>query len=317
MSRFLVTGGAGFIGSNFLSRMVENYPDDYFVCLDSLAYAGNRNNLSSVRQKPNFFFVKGDITDKSLVFPLFERERFDYVVNFAAETHVDRSIENPSLFFQTNVLGTATLLNASLAYRVRRFHQVSTDEVYGDLPLDSKEKFTEKSPLCPSSPYAASKASADLIVLAYHRTYSLPVTISRSSNNYGPNQYPEKLIPLAVEKAQKGEDIPLYGNGKNIRDWIHVLDHGRAIDRIIRNGKDGEVYNIGGHNELDNLSIVRKILSFFPHSPSKITFIEDRKGHDLRYALDTEKIRQDLHFSPEIPFDQGLKETVLSLLRKE
>ena len=261
MATFLITGGAGFIGGNYLHLMTKKYPEDRFVCLDALTYAGNLETLQPISNLPNFRFVHGDIRDRKKVYSLFEEERFDYVINFAAESHVDRSIENPQIFLETNIIGTSVLLDACKNYQVKRFHQVSTDEVYGDLPLDRSDLlFKEDTPLHTSSPYSSSKAAADLLVLAYHRTYSLPITISRCSNNYGPYQFPEKMIPLMIQKASRDEKLPVYGDGKNVRDWLHVFDHCQAIDLIVRNGKDGEVYNVGGHNERSNIEVVKTIL---------------------------------------------------------
>lgn len=307
----LVTGGAGFIGSNFIFYMLKKYPDYRIVCLDLLTYAGNLSTLAPILDNPRFKFVKGDITDRELVNNLFKKERFDYVVNFAAESHVDRSIEDPGIFLRTNILGTQVLMDASRTYGVKRFHQVSTDEVYGDLPLDRPDLFfTEETPLHTSSPYSASKAAADLLVHAYHRTYKLPVTISRCSNNYGPYQFPEKLIPLMISRAMKDESLPVYGKGENIRDWLYVEDHCNAIDLIIHKGKDGEVYNIGGHNEKTNLEVVKTILKELDKPESLITFVKDRAGHDLRYAIDPSKIQRELGWEPFTSFDEGIKKTI-------
>lgn len=306
----LVTGGAGFIGSNYVRRRVLNGKDDV-VCLDLLTYAGNIDNLEGVLGKDNFTFVRGDINDRVFVHNLFRKHGFDQVVHFAAESHVDRSIEDPSLFLRTNVLGTQNLLDASREFGVDRFHQVSTDEVYGDLPLDRKDlKFTESSPLRPSSPYSASKAAADLLCLAYHRTYGLPVTISRCSNNYGPYQFPEKLIPRIIVLALKEERLPVYGKGENVRDWLHVSDHCSAIDAILEKGRPGEVYNVGGNYEKRNIDIVKLILSHIGKSEALITFVQDRKGHDLRYAIDSGKITRELGWSPAVSFEKGIKDTV-------
>lgn len=309
--KFLITGGAGFIGSNYLHYVVEKYPNDYFVCLDALTYAGNYNNIIDLEEKENYKFVKGDITDRDFVFQLFEQENFDVVINFAAESHVDNSIKNPTIFLTTNILGTQTLMDASLKYNVKRYHQVSTDEVYGDLPLDKPElKFTEETPLHTSSPYSSSKAGADLLVMAYYRTYGLPVTISRCSNNYGPYQFPEKLIPVVISKALKNEKIPVYGTGENVRDWIHVKDHNIGVDLIVRNGKVGEVYNLGGHAERNNLTIVKLILKELGKSEDLIEFVADRKGHDLRYAIDSTKAEKELGWNLTYTFDSGMKETI-------
>lgn len=289
--KYLITGGAGFIGSAFCHYMLRHHPNDEFVCLDALTYAGNLNNLAGCLDKSNFRFIKGDITDRDLVDDLFRRERFDVVVNFAAETHVDNSISDPGRFLMSNIIGTGVLLDAVNKHHVSRFHQISTDEVYGDLPLDSTYSFKETDPLRPSSPYAASKASADLLVLAYHRTYGIPVTISRCSNNYGPHQYPEKLIPKTIALAKADQPIPVYGDGRNIRDWIDVEEHCRLIDLILLKGMIGEIYNIAGHQELTNLEVVRKILQRLGKPESLITFVADRPGHDRRYSIDDRKIQ--------------------------
>ena len=307
----LVTGGAGFIGSNFIFHMLKKYPGYRIVCLDKLTYAGNLSTLSSVLEEPNFRFVRLDICDREGVFRLFEEERPDIVVNFAAESHVDRSIEDPGIFLQTNILGTATLMDACRKFGVRRYHQVSTDEVYGDLPLDRPDLFfTETTPLHTSSPYSASKASADLLVLAYHRTYSLPVTISRCSNNYGPYHFPEKLIPLMIINALDEKPLPVYGTGENVRDWLYVEDHCKAIDLIIHKGREGEVYNVGGHNERKNIDIVRLICKALGKSESLITYVADRKGHDMRYAIDPTKIHNELGWLPETKFEDGIQKTI-------
>ena len=309
--KILVTGGAGFIGANFVFYMLDKHPEYDIVCLDSLTYCGNIKTLEPVMNNPHFRFVRGDVTDRKLVFKLFEEEKFDVVVNFAAESHVDRSIEDPGVFLRTNILGTQTLMDASNEYGVTRYHQVGTDEVYGDLPLDRPDLFfTEDMPLTASSPYSASKASADLLVMAYHRTYGLPVTISRCSNNYGPYQFPEKLIPLMIKNALADEKLPVYGTGENVRDWLYVEDHCKAIDMIIHEGKVGEVYNIGGHNEKSNLDVVRTILKQVGKSEDLITFVGDRKGHDLRYAIDPTKIHDELGWLPETRFDDGIRQTI-------
>ncbi len=311
MSKFLVTGGAGFIGGNFLHIMVNKYPDDQYVCIDALTYAGNMETLEPIMNKPNFKFVHENICNREAVFKLFEEEHFDYVINFAAESHVDRSIENPEIFLKTNILGTQVLMDACRKYGIKRYHQVSTDEVYGDLPLDRPDLyFTEETPIHTFSPYSASKAGADLLVLAYHRTFKLPVTISRCSNNYGPYHFPEKLIPLMIQKALKNESLPVYGNGANVRDWLYVGDHCNAIDLIVRNGKDGEVYNIGGHNERSNLEVVKTILKTLNKPETLITYVKDRPGHDLRYAMDPTKIETELGWKPEYNFDSGIQETI-------
>jgi len=309
--KILVTGGAGFIGANFIYYMLEKHLDYDIVCIDALTYAGNLETLNDALENSKFEFVKGDITDRELVFDLFENEKFDIVVNFAAESHVDRSIEDPGVFLKTNILGTQTLMDASRKYGVKRYHQVSTDEVYGDLPLDRPDMFfTEETPIHTSSPYSASKASADLLVQAYHRTFGLPVTISRCSNNYGPYHFPEKLIPLMIANALSDNPLPVYGEGLNVRDWLYVEDHCKAIDMIIHNGKVGEVYNIGGHNEKTNIYIVKKILELLDKPESLITFVTDRKGHDLRYAIDPTKIKNELGWEPDTMFDDGIVKTV-------
>lgn len=309
--KFLVTGGAGFIGGNYLHIMTKKYPDDEFLCLDSLTYAGNMETLSPIMDKKNFKFVKGDIRDRDFVYSLFEKEHFDYVINFAAESHVDRSIENPQIFLETNIIGVSVLMDACRKFGIKRYHQVSTDEVYGDLPLDRPDLlFHEDTPLHTSSPYSSSKASADLLVLAYHRTYGLPVTISRCSNNYGPYQFPEKLIPLMIQKARRNEKLPVYGDGKNVRDWLHVSDHCKAIDLIVRNGRDGEIYNVGGHNERSNLQVVETILKALGKDNSLIEHVKDRLGHDRRYAICPDKIEKELGWKPEYNFDTGIAETI-------
>ena len=307
----LVTGGAGFIGSNFLFYLRKAHPEDRLVCLDKLTYAGNLSTLEPLLHDPMFRFVRADICDREAVFDLFRQEHPDFVVNFAAESHVDRSIENPGLFLQTNILGTGVLMDACRTYGVRRYHQVSTDEVYGDLPLDRPDLFfTEQTPLHTSSPYSASKASADLLVLAYHRTFGLSVTISRCSNNYGPYQFPEKLIPLMIANALENKPLPVYGNGLNVRDWLYVEDHCRAIDLIVRGGRDGEVYNVGGHNEMTNIDIVRLICRKLGKPESLITYVTDRKGHDRRYAIDPAKIHAELGWLPETKFADGIEKTI-------
>ena len=309
--KILVTGGAGFIGCNFVYYMLDKHPDYKIVCLDALTYAGNLKSLDKAIENPNFSFVKGSIADKELVNNLFADEKFDVVVNFAAESHVDRSIENPFIFLETNVMGTACLLDASKKYGVKRYHQVSTDEVYGDLPLDRPDLFfTEDLPLTTSSPYSASKASADLLTLAFHRTYGLPVTISRCSNNYGPYQFPEKLIPLMIMKALADESLPVYGEGLNVRDWLYVEDHCKAIDMIVHNGVVGEVYNVGGHNEKQNIEVVKTILNRLSKPETLITYVKDRAGHDLRYAIDPTKISDALGWFPETDFESGMERTI-------
>ena len=309
--KFLITGGAGFIGSNYLHYVTDKYKDDYFVCLDALTYAGNYNNIKDLEGKDNYKFIKGDITDRSFIDKLFSEEKFDVVINFAAESHVDNSIKNPEIFLTTNIIGTEILMDASIKYNVKRYHQISTDEVYGDLPLDRPDLlFTEETPLHTSSPYSTSKASADLLVMAYYRTYGLPVTISRCSNNYGPYQFPEKLIPLTIMKALNNEKIPVYGTGENVRDWIHVHDHNVGVDLIVRKGKVGEVYNLGGHSERHNIDIVKTILKQMGKSEDLITFVEDRKGHDLRYAIDSSKVEKELGWTRTYNFEDGIKETI-------
>jgi len=307
----LVTGGAGFIGANFVYYQLANHPKDRIVCLDALTYAGNLETLEDVMKNPNFHFVKADISDREAVYKIFEAEPFDIVVNFAAESHVDRSIENPELFLKTNILGTQILMDACRKYNVGRYHQVSTDEVYGDLPLDRPDLFfTEETPIHTSSPYSASKASADLLVLAYYRTFGLPVTISRCSNNYGPYHFPEKLIPLMISRALADQSLPIYGKGENVRDWLYVEDHCSAIDLIIRNGRVGEVYNIGGHNERTNMEVVKTILSVLNKPETLINHVTDRLGHDRRYAIDPAKITSELGWQPATYFDSGIKKTI-------
>lgn len=307
----IVTGGAGFIGSNFVFYMLKTHPEDRIICLDKLTYAGNLSTLQPVMDQPNFRFVKADICDRKAVYQLFEEEKPDMVVNFAAESHVDRSIENPSIFLETNIMGTAVLMDACRKYGIKRYHQVSTDEVYGDLPLDRPDLFfTETTPIHTSSPYSSSKASADLLVLAYHRTYGLPVTVSRCSNNYGPYHFPEKLIPLMIINALKDKALPVYGDGLNVRDWLYVEDHCRAIDLILRKGRVGEVYNVGGHNEMKNIDIVTLICRELGKDESLIQHVTDRKGHDRRYAIDPTKIHDELGWLPETKFADGIKKTI-------
>ena len=307
----IVTGGAGFIGSNFIFYMMDAHPEYRIVCLDSLTYAGNLSTLASVMDKPNFRFVKADICDRKAVFGLFEEEHPDMVVNFAAETHVDRSIEDPEVFLRTNILGTQVLMDACRKYGIGRYHQVSTDEVYGDLPLDRPDLlFTESTPIHTSSPYSSAKASADLLVQAYHRTFGLPVTISRCSNNYGPYQFPEKLIPLMIANALADKSLPVYGEGLNVRDWLYVDDHCKAIDLILHKGRVGQVYNIGGHNEMRNIDIVKLICKALGKPESLITYVADRKGHDMRYAIDPTKIHEELGWLPETMFAEGIQKTI-------
>ena len=307
----LVTGGAGFIGSNFVYYMLSKHPDDKILCVDKLTYAGNLETLDDAMKNDNFRFFKTDICDREGIYSIFKDEKPDIVVNFAAESHVDRSIDNPEIFLQTNILGTQVLMDACRKYGITRFHQVSTDEVYGDLPLDRPDLFfTEETPIHTSSPYSSSKAGADLLVLAYHRTYGLPVTISRCSNNYGPYHFPEKLIPLMIANALNDKPLPVYGKGENVRDWLYVEDHCKAIDLIIRNGKVGEVYNVGGHNEMKNIDIVKLICRKLGKPESLITYVTDRKGHDLRYAIDPAKIHNELGWKPETKFADGIDKTI-------
>lgn len=309
--KLIVTGGAGFIGGNFVHYMLQEHPGDQIICLDKLTYAGNLSTLADVMDHPNFQFVKMDICDRDSVYGLFEKEKPDVVINFAAESHVDRSIENPEIFLQTNIIGTSVLMDACRKYGIQRYHQVSTDEVYGDLPLDRPDLFfTEETPIHTSSPYSSSKAGADLLVMAYYRTYGLLVTISRCSNNYGPYHFPEKLIPLMIINALHDRPLPIYGDGLNVRDWLYVEDHCRAIDLIIRKGKVGEVYNVGGHNEMRNIDIVKLICQELGKPESLITHVTDRKGHDRRYAIDPEKIHRELGWLPETKFADGIKKTI-------
>ena len=307
----IITGGAGFIGSNFVFHMLREHPQDRVICLDKLTYAGNLSTLAPVMGQDNFRFVKADICDRDAVYSLFAEEHPDVVVNFAAESHVDRSIENPAIFLETNIMGTAVLMDACHKYGIQRYHQVSTDEVYGDLPLDRPDLFfTETTPIHTSSPYSSSKASADLLVLAYHRTYGLPVTISRCSNNYGPYHFPEKLIPLMIINALHDKPLPVYGDGLNVRDWLYVEDHCRAIDLILQKGRVGEVYNVGGHNEMKNIDIVKLICKALGKPESLIHHVTDRKGHDRRYAIDPTKIHEELGWLPETKFADGIKKTI-------
>ena len=307
----LVTGGAGFIGTNFVYYQLQHHPEDQVVCLDALTYAGNLENLTEALKNPRFRFVKGDIADRAAVNALFEEEKPDIVVNFAAESHVDRSITQPELFLRTNIMGTQVLMDACRKYGVQRYHQVSTDEVYGDLPLDRPDLFfTEDTPIHTSSPYSASKASADLLVLAYFRTFHLPVSITRCSNNYGPYHFPEKLIPLMITRALNDQSLPVYGKGENVRDWLYVEDHCAAIDLVMRKGREGEVYNVGGHNERTNLDVVKTVLRELGKPESLITFVTDRPGHDRRYAIDPSKIHAELGWLPRTKFDDGIHQTV-------
>ena len=307
----LITGGAGFIGTNYIRYILGKYPVDKVVCVDKLTYAGNYDNLKEFESETRFSFEKIDICDRNSIYNLFERYDVDCIVNFAAESHVDRSIENPEVFLKTNIIGTNVLLDAANKFKVKRFHQVSTDEVYGDLPLDRPDlKFEEDWSIKTSSPYSASKASADLLCLAYFRTYGTPVTISRCSNNYGPYQFPEKLIPLMIEKAQRDENLPVYGDGKNVRDWLYVEDHCIAVDNIVRCGKLGEIYNIGGNNEKANIDIVKIILETLGKSESLITYVKDRPGHDRRYAINSVKIQNELYWKPKTDFETGIQRTI-------
>jgi dTDP-glucose 4,6-dehydratase len=309
--KIIITGGAGFIGGNFVHHMVNKYPDYNIICLDKLTYAGNMETLEPVMNRDNFSFVKGDIADREFVYKLFEEEKPDIIVNFAAESHVDRSITDPGIFLQTNVLGTGVLLDACRKYGIQRYHQVSTDEVYGDLPLDRTDLFfTEETSIHTSSPYSASKASSDLLVQAYHRTFNIPATISRCSNNYGPYHFPEKLIPLMIANALNDKPLPVYGKGENVRDWLYVEDHCIAIDLIIHKGRVGEVYNIGGHNERTNLEVVKTIIHELGKSEGLIKYVTDRPGHDMRYAIDPSKIKKELGWEPTTNFDDGIKKTI-------
>ena len=311
MKKILITGGAGFIGANFVHYILNKYDDYKVFNLDKLTYAANLDNLSSIENNNNYIFIKGDICNKEFIENLFKEENFDIVVNFAAESHVDRSISDPSIFINTNVVGTQILLDACKKYNVSRFHQVSTDEVYGDLPLDRSDLlFNENNNINPSSPYSASKASADLIVKAYYKTFNLPVTISRCSNNYGKFQHEEKLIPLMIKRALNNDKLPVYGNGLNVRDWLHVYDHCSAIDLIIHEGKVGEIYNVGGNNEKSNIEIVKEILATLGKSEELIYYVKDRKGHDLRYAINSLKLQNELNWKPKYSLDEGLKETI-------
>lgn len=316
--KIIVTGGAGFIGSNFIFHMLKSHPEDYIICLDKLTYAGNLSTLAPIMDNAHFRFVRADICDRKAVDALFEEEHPNMVVNFAAESHVDRSIENPQLFLETNIIGTSVLMDACRKYGIQRYHQVSTDEVYGDLPLDRPDLFfTEATPIHTSSPYSSSKASADLLVLAYYRTYGLPVTISRCSNNYGPYHFPEKLIPLMIINALHDKPLTVYGDGQNVRDWLYVEDHCRAIDLILQKGRVGEVYNVGGHNEMKNIDIVKLICKALGKPESLIHFVKDRKGHDRRYAIDPAKIHRELGWLPETKFADGIQKTIQWYLDNE
>jgi dTDP-glucose 4,6-dehydratase len=309
--KVFITGGAGFIGTNFIYYWQKKYPQDQIVCVDALTYAGRIENLEDARKSDRFTFYKENICDKEAMERIFEKERPEYVVHFAAESHVDNSIKHPEIFLETNVLGTQVLLEACRKYPVKRFHQISTDEVYGDLPLERKDLFfTEDTPLNPSSPYSASKASADFLVMAYRRTYGLPVSISRCSNNYGPYQHTEKMIPLMITNAKADKALPVYGTGDNVRDWLYVEDHCRAIDLILHGDCEGEIFNIGGHNEISNLELVKYICKQLGKSEDLITFVEDRKGHDKRYAIDPSKIQRILGWEPETDVSAGLMKTI-------
>ncbi len=309
--KHLITGGAGFIGTNYIRYILENYPGDRIVCADKLTYAGNYDNISGFQSENRFDFERADICDREAVYKIVQKYKPDCIVNFAAESHVDRSVENPEMFLKTNILGTSVLLNAVNHFGIKRFHQISTDEVYGDLPLDRMDlKFDERSPIKPSSPYSASKASADVLCMAYYRTYGTPITVSRCSNNLGPYQFLEKLIPLMVDRALKNEPLPIYGDGKNVRDWLYVEDHCRAVDMIVRNGKIGEIYNIGGNSERSNIEVVKTILDILGKPDSLITYVKDRPGHDRRYAINSEKLQNELGWKPETNFSEGIQKTI-------
>lgn len=307
--KMLVTGGAGFIGGNFVQFMVNKYADYDIYNLDSLTYAGDLTKHREIESKPNYHFVKADIADRKSIMSLFERVKFDYVVHFAAESHVDRSITNPEIFVLTNVLGTQVLLDAAKEYNITKFVHVSTDEVYGELDFDPTTFFTEETPLQPNSPYSASKASSDLLVRAYYETFQLPVNITRCSNNYGPYHFPEKLIPLTISRVVNDQKVPVYGDGKNIRDWLHVIDHCAAIDLVLHKGENGEVYNVGGHNERTNLEVVKAIINTLGKSEDLIEFVEDRLGHDKRYAIDPTKLEK-LGWKPTYNFESGIDQTI-------
>lgn len=309
--KYLITGGAGFIGANYIRYMLETYLDDCIICIDKLTYAGNYDNISEFQSNSRFCFERMDICNAEAVYRVVEKYRPDCIVNFAAESHVDRSVEDPEVFLQTNILGTAVLLDAVNHFGIKRFHQVSTDEVYGDLPLDRPElKFDENSPIKPSSPYSASKAAADMLCTAYYRTYGTPVTISRCSNNLGPYQFPEKLIPLMIMKALRDEALPVYGDGKNVRDWLYVKDHCRAIDCIVRNGRLGEIYNVGGNCERSNIEVVKTILAVLGRPETLITYVKDRPGHDRRYAINFQKLQSELGWKPEADFSESIQKTI-------
>lgn len=313
----IITGGAGFIGCNFIKYIMKNDPNYVIVCYDNLTYASNTDVIKKWLTNKNFFFIKGDVSDREKVFKTFEKFKPDIVVNFAAESHVDRSIDNSKLFFKTNIIGTTVLLDACLKFGVKRFHQISTDEVYGDLPLDSVNRFFEDSNVSPNNPYSASKASADMIVLSYYKTYGLPVTISRCTNNFGEHQFTEKLIPHTILNALDNKTIPVYGNGLNVRDWIYVQDHCKAIDLILKKGRIGQVYNVAGHNEKQNIEIVKKICKYLNKPEALIKYVTDRKGHDKKYSVDTTKIYNELGWEPKFDFDTALKDTVAWYVSKQ
>lgn len=307
----LITGGAGFIGTNYIRHILESYPGDRIVCADKLTYAGNYDNISEFQSESRFDFEQADICDRDAVYTIVQKYSPDCIANFAAESHVDRSVKNPEVFLKTNIHGTSVLLDAVNSFGIKRFHQISTDEVYGDLPLERTDlKFDEKSPIKPSSPYSSSKAAADMLCMAYYRTYGTPITISRCSNNLGPYQFPEKLIPLTIGKALKNEPLPIYGDGKNVRDWLYVKDHCRAVDLIARNGKIGEIYNVGGNCERSNIEVVRTILDILGKPDSLITYVKDRPGHDRRYAINSEKLQKELGWKPETNFSEGIQKTI-------
>jgi len=306
MTKILITGGAGFIGSNFLRYMINKYQNYEITNLDALTYCGNLENLREIEDNTNYTFIKGYITNKELVNQI--TKNMDYIINFAAETHVDRSINDPSIFIKSNIMGTQVLLESAKENNVKKFLQISTDEVYGTLGKNGY--FQEDTPLSPNSPYSASKAGADLMVRAYHKTYKLPVNITRCSNNYGPYQYPEKLIPLMIYNALDDKELPVYGDGLNVRDWLHVYDHCTAIDLVLHKGRDGEIYNIGGNNEKKNIEIVKLILENLNKPESLIKYVEDRPGHDRRYAIDSTKIRKELGWKPKYTFEKGIVETI-------
>lgn len=307
----LITGGAGFIGSNYIRYIFEKYPKDKIICIDKLTYAGNYDNISEFETDNRFHFERADICDRDAIYKTVKQYAPDCITNFAAESHVDRSIENPELFLKTNIFGTSVLLDAVNNFGIKRFHQISTDEVYGDLPIDRPElKFDESSPIKPSSPYSSSKAAADMLCLAYYRTYKTPVSISRCSNNYGPYQFPEKLIPLMICNARDNKPLPVYGDGENVRDWIYVCDHCCAVDAIVRSGKIGEIYNIGGDSEKSNIEVVKAILKSLSKPNSLITYVKDRPGHDRRYAINAEKLKDELGWKPDMNFSEGIKQTI-------